>query len=102
MPKVVWWVHTLNDQPDGSISVARTNNPRTFFETTSHDGRPRFEKAVDGSSSVPDASSCIGNRRLRSHEILSEIDANDDKHHSTILDEPSNDVHAVGRLIEIS
>jgi hypothetical protein len=42
----------------------------------------------------------IGNRRLHSHEILSEIDANDDTHHSTILDEPSNDVHAVGRSIE--
>ena len=44
---------------------------------------------------------CIGNRRLHSHEILSEIDANDDTHHSTILDEPSDDVHAVGRLIEM-
>ncbi|MGA2628533.1 MAG: hypothetical protein ABSF63_15895 [Candidatus Bathyarchaeia archaeon] len=44
---------------------------------------------------------CIGNRRLQSHEILSEIDANDDTHHSTILDEPSDDVHAVGRLIEM-
>jgi hypothetical protein len=50
---------------------------------------------------VPDASSCIGNRRLHSHESLSEIDASDDKHHSTALDEPSNDAHAVGRLIEI-
>jgi hypothetical protein len=44
---------------------------------------------------------CIGNRRLHSHEILSEIDANDDKHHNTILYEPSNDVHAVGRSIEM-
>jgi hypothetical protein len=51
---------------------------------------------------VPDASSCIGNRRLHSHEILSEIGANDDKHHSTNLDELPNDGHAVGRLMEIS
>jgi hypothetical protein len=53
-------------------------------------------------SLVPDVSSCIGNRRLHSHEILSEICADDGKHHSMILDESSNDVHAVGRLIEIS
>jgi hypothetical protein len=44
---------------------------------------------------------CIGNRRLHSHEILSEIGANDDRHHNTILYEPSNDVHAVGRSIEM-
>jgi hypothetical protein len=44
---------------------------------------------------------CIGNRKPRSHEILNEIDANDDTHHSTILGEPSNDVHAVARLIEM-
>jgi len=53
-------------------------------------------------SLVPHFFSCIGNRRLHSHEILSEIDANDDKRHSTILDEPSNDAGAAGRLIEIS
>ena len=52
-------------------------------------------------SLVPDASLCIGNRRPHSHGILSEIDANDDTHHSTILGERSNDVHAVGRLIEM-
>jgi len=52
-------------------------------------------------SLVPDASLCIGNRRLHSHEILREIGASDGTHHSTILDEPSNDVHAVGRLIEM-
>ena len=59
-------------------------------------------EATRRASLVPDASSCIGNRRLHSDYVLSEIDANDDKHHSTIPDEPSNDVHAVGRLIEIS
>jgi len=56
---------------------------------------------VNSSSLVPDASLCIGNRRLHSHEILSEIDADDDTHHSTILDGSSNDVDAVGRLIEM-
>jgi hypothetical protein len=51
---------------------------------------------------VPDASSCIGNRRPHSREILSGIDANDGKHHSTILDELSNDARGLDRLIEIS
>jgi len=51
---------------------------------------------------VLDASLCSDNRIPHSHEILSEIDANGDRHHSTILDESSNDVHALGRLIEIS
>jgi hypothetical protein len=51
---------------------------------------------------VLDASLCIGNRIPHSHEILSEIDANGDRHHSTIPDDLSNDVHALGRLIEIS
>ena len=50
---------------------------------------------------VPDASSCIGNRKLHNHEILSEIGANDGKHHNTLLDELPNDVHAPGRSIEI-
>ena len=52
-------------------------------------------------SLVQDASLCIGNHKLHNHEILSEIDANDDRRHNTILDEPSNDVHAVGRSIEM-
>jgi len=52
-------------------------------------------------SLVPDVSSYIDNRRLHNHEILSGIDVNDDRHHSTILDERSNDADALGRSIEI-
>lgn len=44
---------------------------------------------------------CSGSRRQHNHEILSEIDVDDGKHHSTILDGQSNDVHAVDCLIEM-
>jgi len=52
-------------------------------------------------SLVPDVSLCIGNRRRRSHGILSEIDADDDKHRNKDPDEPSNDVDAPAHSIEM-